>query len=1173
MWEAQDKPAGMLKPEQVTQIKVALQKGARLLLTLDASPGASPLLLREVLPATGWSTQVRLNRYSKREPLTVSEVDPGFLDMALVGWEIPFCLDIRPMPAVERGQSRYERYDFVDPWLHKPVAARSDFWTRSLLNREWIVRARCHDLAHSPLLVTGRYGAGRVVVIGTSATGIGETANASTFWSCLLHWLSESEATADASAAAPEVRASIAGEQASVTLTNHAPRPACYQLILRALAAGGEILADNAAEQQHRVMLGPHATSKLQLPLPRYSALTDASVEPGCSLQVRVGILSNDGSSLLAERRLFAPSSAVRLELRTDNLYSLAYPFHAPGPDALDGFRGRMGAFVGAYSYAPGDVIRGRVILTNGQTNLALTSQVSDLTNEKNRSVMALNDGASGFRKSPSDKIDGYSMWTGTKGDNALRFVLQEKSYVSAITITGAFGEFGSAVNHLPARVIVEVDNKEVAVDDALDSAFAASFGEARISFAPIAGSTVTIRFPWVETRGNVQRQEPWLYEIQIAGCTVMPETQEGTLAIHLVDANTGQRSEVLSQARRLEPLSYQPIDYTVPLPKHDGIGFYRLEASFDSASASAPVLTIQATRPLLPLTDLRPRKSAGVGLNVTRGFREFAYPGTGTAEEWPGWGTPDDLVWAYSRMLKETPIKAPGVTARLYLNQTDMRHYSTPWCSFPNGVLFVSDGAPRIAAHLQQHRNWTASKIVQLTFADRWDTGPDMNSLNGWQDYVEFDKFLRSTRGGGLTERTHEAIGKEISTAHQSQWQTWQLERYVRGIRSLRTAFEAAGKTLVISAQGVPMVAGEAGQELSLTIRGMQDDSTWSMLDESPVLTTGRQMSELAFNPVWQMTTLVPWGFNSPIFNNWQWHNPVGTIEPTRRHVYDRAWRATLWSGGRYASVYTYGFSSNVGTAYTMTPQDYQQWWYLQERHSLFAPDAPLGAGLVISTARYSDPKNLRFDCGDPLNLPEALLLTKSFQNLHNAGVSLPFAANASSLHEYTGSAPLILLNVNDFSATEVAALRALHERGVLLAAFAQRATLSAPLADLFAKAGTLLLEASPDMLSREGALKAADDLRTALQLPIRFPDGTAGYGFQSQDMIFVVVEDWLEQARETEVQILKSRGAKTASACDVNDHRQLRVVDAGSVWSIHVPIRSGDGLLIALKEEPSGS
>jgi hypothetical protein len=516
---------------------------------------------------------------------------------------------------------------------------------------------------------------------------------------------------------------------------------------------------------------------------------------------------------------------------------------------------------------------------------------------------------------------------------------------------------------------------------------------------------------------------------------------------------------------------------------------------------------------------------------------------------------------------LKRIYVKDRTKADRLFVTESDLRHYITPWRSFPNGKMFFFESIQSLVDNLHASANWNHSKRVVLFFADCWDGGPDMTTLNGWQDFVEFDKWLRLS-GDSIQARTRTDIAAEIHSRHEDAWQSWQLDRYVQCVQAIREAFSTAGKTVVISSQVVPMVAGVQGAEIACTYRGMADDSTWSMLENSPVLTTGRQLSLLAFNPVWEMTTLIAWGYNSSLFNPWQWHSPVGTAEPSRRHIYNRAWRATLWPDGRYASVYTYGYSQNVGTSFLMTEEDYQEWWYIQERHSLISPEAPIGAGILISTQKSSDPRHIRFNCGDPLVLEEALIVTKTFELLHNAGISIPFAANVSALPIWESTAPLIVLNLPDFSDNEVASLAAFHARGVPIVAFAERSSLTDEMSTLFSKPETLLIEIRCSSLTRIAIEQSATQLRGFLKQAVLFPPGTAGYGFRSQGVAYFVLEDWLEKTRPVDMLIAKSADARSATACSVNRHAQLQVTDAGAHWSVRLRLQSGDGELIALEE-----
>ncbi|GGH09272.1 hypothetical protein GCM10011586_27180 [Silvibacterium dinghuense] len=616
--------------------------------------------------------------------------------------------------------------------------------------------------------------------------------------------------------------------------------------------------------------------------------------------------------------------------------------------------------------------------------------------------------------------------------------------------------------------------------------------------------------------------------------------------------------------------------DFTVELPQSAKPEIYRLEGTFqpDNAQnrviATAPILAISPRKTLRSIQEITGPDVFGTGMIVTNGFTQFFQLATGTSEPWNGWGHPDDLVWAYSRQFKEIPPKARTAANRLYATQSDMRHYSIPWREFSNGEPFFQTSVPGLVQHLKQQNGWKKSVLVRLNFADRWVIGPDLRNCNSWQEYVAFDSYLRTQTGKGLDGRTHTEIENSIHTDHENQWQAWQLGRYVEAVRAIREAFRVEHKDAVIYSQGFPAVAGEPGRELAQTIRGMNDDFTWGMEDNSPNLTTGRTLGSLAFNPVWQVNTMMPWGFVSPVFNNWQWHDPVGTTEPNRRLLHNRIWRGLVWDDGTYAASATYGYTDNVGSPYVLTAEEYQQWWNLQQRGSLLQPESPLGAGLVISTRKNAEPQSTRWNGSDPTALPETRLLMDAFRSLTEAGVSIPFATNASTLASWkpTPSASLIVLNLQDFNSEEIQGLIRVQEQGVRVAAFAPRSSLPPNVAALFSRPGTFLLEMLASGLTHAQALEIAAQLIKELELPISFSADFAGYGFRCQNLNLIVVEDWLEQTREANVRLRKSPGAQRASAANLNDHNTLTVADDGAYWEITVPMRSGDSVLLAIQE-----
>jgi hypothetical protein len=339
-------------------------------------------------------------------------------------------------------------------------------------------------------------------------------------------------------------------------------------------------------------------------------------------------------------------------------------------------------------------------------------------------------------------------------------------------------------------------------------------------------------------------------------------------------------------------------------------------------------------------------------------------------------------------------------------------------------------------------------------------------------------------------------------------------------------------------------------------------------MVADNIPLTTGRQLAEVAWNPVWKISTQGMWGYNSGVLNNEHWHSPAGTTEPSRRTMYNRAWRGMVWSNGTYGSVYSFGFNSNVGSSYTMADNDRQQWWLMQQRHCLLWPEQPLGAGLVLSSAFFADPAHLQFSCGDALEANPLLPhYATVFERLHMAGISISFGTNASTLDRWTGNAPLILFNPDAFSEEEISSVLHLQARGVLIAALGSLR--SGPALRLRNVPGIVHIDEDPATLSQKAVSRLASTLHHSLRLPIIFPPGTAGYGFLMGNIKFIVLEDWKEEGREVVLLVEARATTKSVSACDVNEHIRLNVHAEGDAWAITVPLRPGDGTVIALMEE----
>jgi hypothetical protein len=1175
LWEANVQgPDTDFTEDQIAQLQERIRLGGNLLLTLGRSAGKLPIRFSAMLPTMAWATQIGYPKWQQeRECNSAVWDDTMFPNNEAQGIKLPFWFPIRPLSAVERGEGRYERYDRKIQKMDRTVKFESETWTRSLLNRDWKVRVSAADRGRSPLVVTGSYGAGRVAVLAGPITGFDTSANATAFWTALLGWLTEKgilPQSATAPAAKPDMTLSAGSSHVQVKFDYHGDQPLTGQLVARVLTWEGALIGDVTPITPGPITLSATAPTMVEFLLPKPSPISYQALDYRHALQLRVAFLSEDGASILVDRRLSLDlDSQVQVSVRTDNLYGTPVSFDAPDQNSLITFKNRMGGLVSSYAYPAGSQVNAQVVISNGLRNLAPWATIVDLADHANASVMALNDEATNYRKAPSDGIEAYSMWSGKQlKDNKLLFSFPRPVTITSITIVGSDGNSEDGRAHNPDNAVIAIDDKEVARIP-LEALFVAGYGQAIIPIKPHTGKKLTILFPWVLAEQGRRRLAPWLGEIEVRGWAEdPPESVDGKVVVTLENALTGESHEVIQQEITVDAgqrkVVKAPFTLPVDMPANS---FLRLKARFQQTESTIPLMTAKGEKALRPITDILPENGASLSFIVTRGFRTIFDTGTGTQEILAGWAQADDLVWAYSRNLKQIHEQARTQANRLYVTDDDMRHYSTPWKSFANGEYFYDVATPLLVERMKAQPNWSKSPQVRLENSDRWDTGPEMGSVYSWQDYVEFDRELRRRGKPGLKGKTRSQIAAEIHAEHDAEWQGWHLSRYTGAVTKMRDAFAAQQKELTMAAQGLPIVAGPAAAALSPTVRGMADDCTWGMVADSIPLTTGRQVAEIAWNPVWKVSTQGMWGYTSGLLNNEHWHSPVATTEPSRRTLYNRAWRAMVWADGTYGSVYSFGYNSNVGTGYLMTDNDWQQWWVTQQRHSLLFPEAPIGAGLVMSNAYFAEPEHTRFSCGEAFDANDLIpLYARVFEYLHMAAIPIAFGANASTLDQWKGDAPLILLNPGSFSKTEVATVLRLQQRGVKVAAFGGGDLGAA--AAIFKQPGVVTLDGHALSFSAAAALRMRPQIHSGLKLPIIFPEGTTGYGFKMGSTNFFVIEDWLEEGRATNLRIRCMTTAKTARACNVNDHVNVPVKRDGDFWQLAITLRPGDGTLFALEE-----
>ena len=1179
-----------------------VQGGGSLLVGFDESAGIGIQRLGFMLPTMAWHSK---NQQERRGAAQLIEPDPEFFPdpEGVKDFAVRFHYEIRPWHAVERGQARYDRYLRPVPYkdfgqanpsandLANLLPKGSFWWTRPLMNRDWKVRARCNDYAQTPLLITGRYGAGKVAVF---ASKFEEVERDAPFWSAVIGWLQKPEASDTATEATVAMEfgtgegVPLKSRELEVTLTNRESTPVKALLLGRVLTWEGAIVGDTEVP----VALPPGATVKVALPLPeKASATSYQALAARDEYTVRVGLLSADGGKLLAEAvRMADLRPPLSVQVVTTEERGRQRPFKAPAI----GKESRSGLPIHSYAYKPGATVEGEVIITNGVRNLAPLAQIRDENNPGNPSLAALTDEASRAEARPDwYALDAWGFYEGKPGqEQVLTFTFPREAMLTAVTLYGAADRYRNHMRHNPKLVVIEADGVEVAREGRAEWRIPQGHGVLRLEFPATKAKTITVRLGELGV-------PPRLAEIGIEGAMgePLPGGRKERLSLQWRNALTNETHRVLEQVMEVPPLGRVALPFTVNLPEQPEATPYCLEAAYGPEVGTIPVLAVGGTRSLLPIEEVVSPDDVSIGFIVTRGFRNLFNTGVGTQEILEGWGQPDDLVWAYSRGLKQNGPETRMQANRLYVSDNDMRHYSTPWRSFYNGERFWDVALPLLVERAKEDRAWKSAKKVHLGFSDRWDTGPTVNLAYSWMDLEAFHKYLKSQGGVGLKGKTREELVREVNQEHSGPFNAWQLQEYTRDIENFRTRFAAEGKKVLIQAQGAPLVPLKEAAVISGVVAGMNDDNTWGMAESSIPLTTGRQMGVMAFNPYLAMAALGSWGWDESALNNSQWRGPVGTTEPSRRHIYDRAFRGVIQPDGSYRAMNTYGYNFNGGAAFTLNENDYNQWQRVEERQSLLTPEAPIGAGLIFSTAYLEAPESLQISGGGPGGSSadkETMRVASFVRRLHENGISLPFSGNAGMLARWEGTAPLVLVNAERFGSAELAALRRFTARGGRVVAFGQvgeRTGLSPEVAlffgvnaegkaqagqkagtfagrDVTVRGATLFVPLGPLPLTESEGRELAPLLKAHLDLPLRFEPGSAGYGFRSGGRSFVVVEDWREEGRRATVYLKAAAGVRGLRAASVNEHEPLKVSRKGGEWAIEVPLRPGDAELICVEE-----
>jgi hypothetical protein len=284
-----------------------------------------------------------------------------------------------------------------------------------------------------------------------------------------------------------------------------------------------------------------------------------------------------------------------------------------------------------------------------------------------------------------------------------------------------------------------------------------------------------------------------------------------------------------------------------------------------------------------------------------------------------------------------------------------------------------------------------------------------------------------------------------------------------------------------------------------------------------------------------------------------------------------------------------------NGSSGYCMNLNDWQEDWRLQERLALLSPDGPVGAGVIVSNAAWDDPDHTTYSgggMGDSEGDEKIHNAAKAIGAFAEIGIPISFSANVTALGKWSGSAPLILLGLNELSAKEIETLTALHQRGVRMIAVSGAGPIPAAMADLFGVtpdgkpttgkiAGnyqgapvvttdqTLLINGPYDNIDTANLRPLLGAIKQTLNCGLDLPPGTGGYGFTMGKQRYIVLEDWREEPRTLSVRVKAAPAAKQLMVVNVDDHTPLSATRDGSDWIISVPTRPGDGTLLCMQEQ----
>jgi hypothetical protein len=959
-----------------------------------------------------------------------------------------------PFAAIEAGEHRYRYQDLAKP---KPEGGPWHNYDKSSINTDWQVLLNTDTEGRVPLLVSGRYGPGRVMVFGDSL-----------FDPALLPWVGYGKFVDGLlSAAAPAMdNATPKADAGCKNLTLHVDRyqPDADDTLAIDVTNPGP--ADTAALLSYKISSAEHAllnsqTTPLNIPagktthvlirqLDAYTGDTSAET-PEPYRFVHAAVLDVSRAEQAAEvDSIVDVAPAVGLDIlgedvrACDDLKSLPDRAMGKGTDMAGG------ASVFRYVYSTGQSPRLTIVIRNGLHDLAPLAHARDLGHPDNPTAQGLNDLAYSAG-SIRGLMPSFGSWYGeSAAEQRVALEWDTPVLLAASTIYGHTSyrkwdrcnptryELTATLPGGGKKPLAEVSDARYVLASHRDD------------FAPLAATGIELHVTGLDpsavyepgSKDGVGKSNCAIQEWAALGWPgeKPPAKVEGHLTVTATDVFTGKRHVLLDENVGAEPLA--ELARPVNVPAKSGFGPVRIDATFlaggaDIAHASSNVLFIPPGRKAI-----EPEPKDDFGLLCSPGFITFDPFGIGTEADTQGWGGPDDKVWAFTHDLLEegfnpnNPKAAMDQPRRMMVSSTRMTHYTDPWRDFPSGEHFWDYAGDKLD-EMVTRGPLKGHSTLHLMLSDRWN-GINVGDSFTWADFIRFDEFLRKTTGQGLTGRTRLQIGKEIVEQHADVFQKYQMDRYADKLLALHDRLAAKGVDFTVTTHGsFPLVGGELGDKIGRTHVAVGTDLFWELKREDLYFTLGRRFGLIAANPDFESGAYNEFGWCSATMNNPHWFAYAGAVEPSRRQWYSTYFAGRVTSQGKFEPLTKFGFSSQGTFGPKQFDNDWQAYYRVQHLATLLRPEAPAGYGLVVSwqeqerhMGKKAGTMGFGLYAGEGFDNIDAMA-GDVYERLIKNGLPISFVASTHTLQRWSGKNPLIVVDGYSLADDELADLDRLNAAG----------------------------------------------------------------------------------------------------------------------------------------------